>query len=85
MHLKVIKINNLNLSQIEYYNTRQVNNLDFSVNKFPEIYDYKYEYALGPSDVITIDLTDTDELDNDYTIGPNGNIELPFVDKVNFI
>ena len=83
VHLKVIKINNLNLSQIEYYNTRQVNNLDFSVNKFPEIYDYKYEYALGPSDVITIDLTDTDELDNDYIIGPNGNIELPFVDKVN--
>ena len=83
VHLQIIEVNSLNLRQIKYYNSRQVNNLNFSVNKFPEIYDYKYEYSLGPSDVITIDLTDTDELDNDYIIGPNGNIDLPFVDKVN--
>ena len=81
--LEIIEISSLNLSQINYYNNQIVNNLDFSINKFPEIYDYKYEYALGPSDVISIDLTDTDELDSNYIIGPNGNIDLPFVEKIN--
>ena len=38
---------------------------------------------MGPSDVISINLTDTDDLDGAYTIDPKGNIDLPFVGTVN--
>ena len=82
--LEIIEINKLTLTQVGYYNEHnQINNLDYSIDKFPEIYDYHYEYSLGSSDKISINLTDTDELDNVYTLDPDGNIDLPFVGTVN--
>ena len=36
---------------------------------------------LGPSDVISINLTDTDDRWS-YIAGPNGNIDLPFVGMI---
>ncbi|MDC3397658.1 polysaccharide biosynthesis/export family protein, partial [Candidatus Pelagibacter ubique] len=49
------------------------------------IYNYKYEYALGSSDKVSINLTDTDDIDGSYIVGPNGDIDLPFVGRINIL
>ena len=81
--IDIIDINNLNENQINTFNETKVKEIKYSINKFPNIYDYKYEYALGPSDVISVNLTDTDDIDGSYIIDPNGNVDLPFVGKIN--
>jgi polysaccharide export outer membrane protein len=53
------------------------------MQSFNEIYDYDYSYVLGSSDVISINLTDTDDIDGSYTIDPNGDIDVPFIGKIN--
>ena len=57
----------------------KIKEVKYSISEFSNIYNYKYEYALGPSDVISINLTDTDDIDGSYTISPNGEVDLPFV------
>ena len=79
----IIDINKLNENQINNYNKSQVNELKYSIKKFSNIYNYQYAYALGSADTISINLTDTDDLDGSYIIGPNGDIDLPFVGKIN--
>ena len=37
---------------------------------------------MGPADKISINLTDTDDLDNSYLIDQNGMIDLPFIGKI---
>ena len=81
--IDIIDINDLNENQINTYNETKVKEIKYSINKFPNIYNYKYEYALGPSDVISVNLTDTDDIDGSYIIDPNGNVDLPFVGKIN--
>ena len=81
--IDIINVNKLNEAQIENYNNSKVKELKYSINEFPTIYNYKYEYALGSSDVISVNLTDTDDVDGTYIIGPNGNIDLPYVGKIN--
>ena len=81
--IDIIDINKLNETQINNYNVSKVKDLKYSINEFSNIYNYRYEYALGPSDVISINLTDTDDIDGSYIIDPNGNIDLPFVGKIN--
>ena len=81
--IDIIDVNKLNEDEIENYNVSKVKELKYSINKFPTIYNYKYEYALGSSDVISINLTDTDDVDGSYIIDPNGNIDLPFIGKIN--
>ena len=81
--IDIININKLNENQINNYNKSQVNELKYSIKKFSNIYNYQYAYALGSADTISINLTDTDDLDGSYIIGPNGNIDLPFVGKIN--
>ena len=83
VNISIIDINKLKRSQIENYNNSNLKEIKYSINQFPNIYNYEYEYALGPSDVISINLTDTQDLDGSYIIGPNGNIDLPFVGKIN--
>ena len=80
--INIIKINSLSEMEIDYYNKRKVEEVDFKVNKFSNIYNYKYEYILGPADSISINLTDTDDLDNTYLIDQEGMIDLPFIGKV---
>ena len=80
--IDIIDINNLNANQINNYNTSKVKELKYSINEFSNVYNYKYEYALDSSDVISINLTDTDDIDGSYIIGPNGNVDLPFVGKI---
>ncbi|MDB0046485.1 polysaccharide biosynthesis/export family protein [Candidatus Pelagibacter sp.] len=79
----IIDINKLNENQINNYNNSKVKEVKYSVSKFSNIYNYKYAYALGSADTISINLTDTDDIDGSYIIGPNGNIDLPFVGKIN--
>ena len=55
--IDIIDVNKLNEDQIENYNNSKVKELKYSINEFPTIYNYKYEYALGSSDVISINLT----------------------------
>ena len=81
--INIIDINKLNENQINKYNLYKVKNLDQSIKEFSNIYNYRYEYALGSSDVISINLTDTDDIDGSYIISPDGNIDLPFVGKIN--
>ena len=81
--IKIIDINKLNEDQINRYNVSKVKELKYSISNFSNIYNYKYEYALGSSDVISINLTDTDDIDGSYIINPDGNVDLPFVGKIN--
>ena len=78
----IIDINKLNENQIREFNESKVKELKYSIKKFSNIYNYNYEYALGSSDVISINLTNTDDVDGSYIISPDGNIDLPFVGKI---
>ena len=81
--IEIIKINNLNESEINNFNDSKLDELSLSMQSFNEIYDYDYSYVLGSSDVISINLTDTDDIDGSYTIDPNGDIDVPFIGKIN--
>ena len=83
IEIQIIKINDLNETEINNFNKSRVNDLIHTTKKFKNIYDYEYSYKLGASDVISINLTDTDDLDGSYTIDPNGDIDLPFIGKIN--
>ena len=81
--IDIIDINTLTEDKIENYNNSKVKEVKYSISKFSNIYNYNYEYSLGSSDVISINLTDTDDLDGSYIISPDGDIDLPFVGKIN--
>ena len=80
--INLIDLNSLNESEIKKYNNDKIKELNYNINKISEIYDYRYEYVLGPADSISIDLTDTDDLDNVYLIDEDGMIDLPFIGKI---
>ena len=80
--IEIIKINSLTENNFNILNESNVEELNFNINKFENIYNYRYEYILGPADIISINLTDTDDLDNSYEIDPDGMIDLPFIGKV---
>ena len=77
--IKLINLNSLNIEDFNFEST-DANNL--KVKNYKNIYNYKYEYILGPGDVISLNLTDTDELDKTYLIEPDGSINLPFIGKI---
>jgi len=79
--IEIVEINSLTENDFKTLNNKRVEELDLKVKKFNDIYNYRYEYILGPADIISIDLTDTDDLDNSYEIDPDGFIDLPFVGK----
>ena len=80
--INIIKINTLSEMDIDIYNKNKVEEVDYKVKKFSDIYNYNYEYILGAADTISINLTDTDDLDNTYLIDEQGMIDLPFIGKV---
>ena len=80
--INIIKINSLSDNEISKYNNSKIDELNLKVKTFQDIYNYKYEYILGPADKISIDLTDTDDLDGTYLIDQEGMIDLPFIGKV---
>ena len=80
--INIISINSLTDQEINKLNENKIDELDFKVKNFSNIYKYKYEYVLGPSDSVSINLTDTDDLDGTYLIDEMGMIDLPFIGKV---
>jgi len=80
--VNIIKINSLTDEKLNKINNDKIDELDFKVNKFSDIYEYRYEYILGPADAISLDLTDTDDLDGTYLIDQEGMIDLPYIGKV---
>tara|TARA_X000000950_G_scaffold176661_1_gene214497 strand:- start:2843 stop:3973 length:1131 start_codon:yes stop_codon:yes gene_type:complete len=80
--INIIKINKLSENEILGYNKYQTNNYKNKIQDYSEIYNYRYEYILGPSDSVSIDLTDTDDLDGVYKIDQDGMIDLPFIGKI---
>ena len=80
--INIININNLSEIDLDFYNKKKVEEADYKVKKFSDIYNYNYEYILGPADSISIDLTDTDDLDNTYLLDQQGMIDLPFIGKI---
>ena len=80
--INIVNINNLSENDINFYNNKKIEEADYKVKKFSNIYNYKYEYILGPADSISINLTDTDDLDNTYLIDQKGMIDLPFIGKI---
>jgi polysaccharide export outer membrane protein len=80
--INIISINSLTDQEINKLNENKIDELDFKIKNFSNIYKYKYEYILGASDSVSIDLTDTDDLDGTYLIDEMGMIDLPFIGKV---
>ena len=80
--INIISINSLTDQEINKLNENKIDELDFKVKNFSNIYNYKYEYILGASDTVSINLTDTDDLDGTYLIDEMGMIDLPFIGKV---
>jgi len=80
--INIIKINKLSEDEIFKYSKNQTNDYKNQIKDYSEIYDYRYEYILGTSDSISLNLTDTDDLDGVYKIDQEGMIDLPFIGKI---
>jgi len=80
--IEVIEITKLTENDFKIFNKSEISELNFKINEFDDIYNYRYEYILGPADIISINLTDTDDIDNSYEIDPDGMIDLPFIGKI---
>tara|TARA_B100002019_G_scaffold293073_1_gene318593 strand:- start:563 stop:1705 length:1143 start_codon:yes stop_codon:yes gene_type:complete len=82
VEINLISLNKLTDRQINFYNEIDVQELDNKIKKFSNIYNYKYNYILGTSDVVFINLSEIDDLNGSYIIDQEGKIDLPFVGKV---
>jgi polysaccharide export outer membrane protein len=84
--IKIIDINELDYSEInnENSNFSDVQRDDtYFAKEFYDLYDYVYQYQIGPGDEIVINLTETDDIDGSYLVDPFGMIDLPYVGKIN--
>jgi len=83
--IKIQDINELTFDDINKTNNNYIDNAvqDSAIKEFYGLYDYVYEYQLGPGDEIVINLTETDDIDGNYLIDPFGMIDLPYVGKIN--
>jgi len=83
--IKIKDINELTFADINETNNAYTDNSvqDSAIKEYFGLYDYVYEYQLGPGDEIVINLTETDDIDGNYLIDPFGMIDLPYVGKIN--
>ena len=84
--IKIIDINELDYSEInnENSNFSDIQRDDtYFAKEFYDLYDYVYQYQIGPGDEIVINLTETDDIDGSYLVDPFGMIDLPYVGKIN--
>jgi polysaccharide export outer membrane protein len=83
--IKIKDINELTFADINETNNDYKDNSvqDSAIKEYFGLYDYVYEYQLGPGDEIVINLTETDDIDGNYLIDPFGMIDLPYVGKIN--
>jgi polysaccharide export outer membrane protein len=86
IRIKIIDINELDYSEIndENLNFSDVQRDDsYLAKEFYDLYDYVYQYQIGPGDEMVINLTETDDIDGSYLVDPFGMIDLPYVGKIN--
>ena len=57
VEINIINLNKATEVDFDFYNQKKVEVLDNEIIKFGNIYDYTYQYVLGTSDVIEINLT----------------------------
>ena len=83
--IKIKDINELTFADINETNNDYTDNSvqDSAIKEYFGLYDYVYEYQLGPGDEIVINLTETDDIDGNYLIDQFGMIDLPYVGKIN--
>lgn len=83
--IKIKDINELTFADINETNNTYTDNSveDSAIKEYFGLYDYVYEYQLGPGDEIVINLTETDDIDGNYLIDPFGMIDLPYIGKIN--
>jgi len=83
--IKIKDINELTFADINETNNTYTDNIveDSAIKEYFGLYDYVYEYQLGPGDEIVINLTETDDIDGNYLIDPFGMIDLPYIGKIN--
>ena len=83
--IKIQDINELTFDDINKTNNNYIDNTvqDSAIKEFYGLFNYVYEYQLGPGDEIVINLTETDDIDGNYLIDPFGMIDLPYVGKIN--
>lgn len=82
--VKINDLSTLTFNDIELINDDYVNEETYDVTADNYgLYDYVYEYQLGPGDEVVINLTETDDIDGNYLIDPFGMIDLPYVGKIN--
>lgn len=82
--VKINDLSTLTFNDIELINDDYVNEETYDVTAdYYGLYDYVYEYQLGPGDEVVINLTETDDIDGNYLIDPFGMIDLPYVGKIN--
>ena len=74
VEINIINLNKATEVDFDFYNQKKVKVLDNEIIKFANIYDYTYQYVLGTSDVIEINLTDSDDIDGSYIINTEGMI-----------
>jgi len=82
VEINIINLNKATKVDFDFYNQKKVEVLDNEIIKFNNIYDYDYQYVLGTSDVVEINLTDSDDIDGSYIIDTEGMIDLPFIGKI---
>ena len=82
VEINIISLNQLSDNQITFYNENKIQEYDHKIKKFEKIYDYKYRYILGSSDLVFVNLSDIEDLDGSYVIDQDGKIDLPFIGKV---
>ena len=82
VNINIINLNKASDIEIKSFNNPNLEEINYEVKKFSKIYDYNYQYILGPADTISINLTDTDDLDGSYLIDQDGMIDLPFIGKL---
>ena len=83
--IKIVDINDLDYSEIDLENSESsTSGTSFDpIKKYFNLYDYVYQYEIGPGDEMVINLTETDDIDGSYLVDPFGMIDLPYVGKIN--
>src|SRR6056300_76755 len=83
--IKIVDINDLDYSEIDLENSENsTSGTSFDpIKEYYNLYDYVYQYEIGPGDEMVINLTETDDIDGSYLVDPFGMIDLPYVGKIN--
>ena len=78
----VVDLHKLNKEQLERINREDSFTSTKSLSDFKNIVSEQYEYLIGPSDKISINMDDGDEIDKTYTVDSLGRVSIPFLGNI---